>query len=163
MERTIERSSQRGFSLLEVLVAGGLAGWGLAALAALMLSALSGTAQSGYRMEAAMLAASLATQIGLSPAAEAVFLSSPPAVVPDCSTGTACSADDFAASNLKRWQLETSASLPGGSGVVCRDGTPQDGTADAPACDGSGRIVIKVFWRAPARPGHDPARFNREL
>jgi hypothetical protein len=42
------------------------------------------------------------------------------------------------------------ADLPGGNGLLCLDGTPEDGAGDDPACDGSGTPVIKVFWDAPA-------------
>ena len=37
--------------------------------------------------------------------------------------------------------------MPGGSGVVCIDNTPDDGTPAAPGCDGIGTMmVVKVFW-----------------
>lgn len=37
--------------------------------------------------------------------------------------------------------------LPAGSGIVCIDSTPDDGTADSSACDGSGNVyAIKIWW-----------------
>mgnify|MGYP006992422190 CR=1 FL=1 len=37
---------------------------------------------------------------------------------------------------------------PGGSGVVCLDSTPDDGTATEPACDSGGAMfAVKVFWK----------------
>ena len=36
---------------------------------------------------------------------------------------------------------------PGGSGVVCLDATPDDGSTGSSACDGAGTMLaVKVFW-----------------
>lgn len=154
---------QQGFSLVEVLVAGAIMGFGLAALAALLLNSMSGTAQSAYRTIASSLAESIASAVRISPSAETIFLASPPAVTQDCRAGAACSAADFAASNLKTWHIRVAVSLPEGVGVVCLDSTPQDGSAGSASCDGSGRVVVKLFWRAGARLGPVPARLVREV
>jgi hypothetical protein len=45
-----------------------------------------------------------------------------------------------------RWQFELEKNLPGAAALVCRDGTPDDGRAGEPACDGAGPAVVKVFW-----------------
>ncbi len=48
---------------------------------------------------------------------------------------------------IARWRAEIGVSLPAGAAVVCIDGTPRDGTADAPACDGAGSDwAIKIWW-----------------
>lgn len=48
---------------------------------------------------------------------------------------------------IARWRTEIGASLPGGAAAVCIDGTPRDGAADSPACDGAGSDwVIKIWW-----------------
>ncbi len=48
---------------------------------------------------------------------------------------------------ITRWRTEIGASLPAGAAVVCIDGTPRDGVADAPACDGAGSDwAIKIWW-----------------
>ena len=41
--------------------------------------------------------------------------------------------------------------LPGGTGLVCRDSSPSDGTPGSPRCDGNGMLVVKVFWHARLR------------
>jgi len=150
--------AQKGFSLLEVLISGAIMSTGLAGLAALLLSSVSGTAQAGHRTVATMLAAGLVSQIRITPAAEQTFLQSPPLVIVPCDATHACSAQQFSAFNLKTWQLEVALRLPGGLGVVCMDGSPFDGSADNVDCDGGDLLVVKVFWRAGAHQESSSAR-----
>ena len=97
---------QRGFSLLEVLIAGAIMSSGLAGLAVLLLAAVSGTAQSSNRTLASLLAESMATQIRISPASEKTFLQSPPNAILHCDAVNVCSTAQFSAANFKLWQLE---------------------------------------------------------
>ena len=144
---------QQGFSLLEVLIAGAIMGSGLAGLAALLLTSVSGTAQSSNRTSASFLAESMAVQIGISPASEQVFLQSPPKAILHCDAKNTCSAAQFSAANLKLWQIELADRLPAGSGTICRDSTPFDGSTENTQCDGGKLLVVKVFWQSPARLG----------
>jgi type IV pilus assembly protein PilV len=57
----------------------------------------------------------------------------------------------MAAHDLADWGAKVKAALPGGTGVVCVDSTPNDGTAPGTAtalCDGTGTVgyVIKIWW-----------------
>ncbi|MXY90640.1 MAG: prepilin-type N-terminal cleavage/methylation domain-containing protein [Gammaproteobacteria bacterium] len=48
---------------------------------------------------------------------------------------------------ISRWRAEIGASLPAGAAAVCIDGTPRDGSADSPSCDGAGlEWAIKIWW-----------------
>ena len=52
----------------------------------------------------------------------------------------------MATADFARWRTALANALPGGSGVICLDSSPGDGTAAAPACDGpGGQLAIKVF------------------
>ncbi len=150
--------SQRGFSLLEVLVAGAIMSSGLAGLAALLLSSVSGTAQSGYRTTATMLADSMVSMQEISPAARDTFLRTPPIVIASCDENSSCSTFQFAESNLKIWQLQVAKRLPHGQGLVCMDSSPFDGVIDHPECDGGDLVVVKVFWQAGAKQKPSGAR-----
>ena len=141
---------QRGFSLLEVLISGAIMSTGLAGLAALLMSAVAGTAQAGHRTAATMLASGMISQIRITPVAERTFLQSPPLAIEPCDATNACTAQQFSASNLKSWQLDVALRLPGGQGVVCMDGSPFDGSVDSVECDGGDLLVVKVFWRSGA-------------
>ena len=152
------RNSQQGFSLLEVMVAGAIMSSGLAGLAALLLTAVSGTAQSGYRTAASLLADGMAVQMEISPSSLQTFLQTPPLIVAHCDAGNTCSGQQFSAASLKSWQIQVADLLPAGVGVVCRDSSPFDGSSDSPACNGAGPVVIKVFWQPGVRLGSFAAR-----
>lgn len=143
-------SKQGGFSLMEVLVAGAITSSGLAGLAALLISSVAGTAQTSYRTTASMLVESIRATVAISPQARDAFLLAPPSVVPTCDEYSPCTSFQFAAANFKSWQLQVSLALPGGLGVVCRDDSPIDGTAENSQCSNSGPLVVKVFWHAGA-------------
>lgn len=136
--------TQSGFSLLEVLLAATLMSTGLAGLAALMMAALGGTLEATYRGKALLFAQSMAGTIQIAPSAGAAFLA--PDNTAACPVGTSCAPGQFASSAVKEWRVRISEELPEGLGLVCLDSTPADGTAAEPFCDGSGPLVVKVFW-----------------
>jgi type IV pilus assembly protein PilV len=149
--------TQSGFSLLEVLVAGAILAVGLAGIAALLLRSIAATQWAESRTTASFLADSLAAWMRVSPDQEATFAGTPPAPEgPRCMAPGSCPPGQFARDALAWWQADVAASLPGGSGLVCRDGTPRDGTAGSPQCDGAGMLVIKIFWQERLR-GPDTA------
>src|SRR5213080_3796359 len=65
----------------------------------------------------------------------------------DCLVATTgCTPTQLAAADVGEWQSEIAAQLPGGSGVVCVDSTPDDGAAAAPLCDGIGNVIAIKLW-----------------
>lgn len=142
---------QKGFSLLEVLVAGAIMSSGLAGLAALLYTSVSGTAHSSYETTASMLADSMMTLSEISPTARKALLNSPPAIVSNCNEYSNCTAQQFLQSSLNAWHRDVADLLPKGFGVVCKDSSPFDGTPEAPGCDGNALLVVKVFWQAGAK------------
>ena len=72
----------------------------------------------------------------------------PSAGATDCLIAvTGCTPTQLAAADVGEWESEIAAQLPGATGVVCLDSTPDDGTASAPQCDGAGNIIaVKLWW-----------------
>jgi type IV pilus assembly protein PilV len=143
---------QAGFSLLEVLITGAIMSSGLAGLAALLFTSVSGTAQSAHQTTASMLADGMVAMQEISPSVRQVFLQSPPATITNCDQHNFCSASQFSQANLSIWQQQVENRLPRGRGVVCLDGSPFDGNVDHPECDGDNLMVVKVFWLAGVTP-----------
>jgi type IV pilus assembly protein PilV len=143
---------QGGFSLLEVLITGAIMSSGLAGLAALLFTSVSGTSQSVQKTTASMLADSMVSMQEISPSTRQVFLQSPPLTITNCDEHNYCSAVQFSQANLSTWQQEVENRLPLGRGVVCLDGSPFDGNADNPECDGGTLMVVKIFWQPGANP-----------
>lgn len=64
-------------------------------------------------------------------------------------TNAGCTAAQVAETDYFFWRTELASVLPAGTGIVCVDSTPDDGTPTAPACDGvaaGGRLTLKVWW-----------------
>lgn len=144
--RRNSRTGSGGFSLIEMLVATTVFSFGMGGMAALMLSSAGGMAEAEHHSVAHLSAAAMAATVQLSPAA-LEHLANPPQTVSLCFESENCTAEQWLNGRYHLWRLEVERKLPGGAGVVCHDATPMDGTASAPACDGSGPAVSKVFWQ----------------
>ena len=58
-----------------------------------------------------------------------------------------CTPTQMAAADVAQWATELGTALPSGTGKVCIDSTPEDGTSAVPACDGIGNVIaIKIWW-----------------
>lgn len=113
-----------GATLIEVLVTLSILSFGLAGLSATQLRTLEYLRSVANQSSAVSGAADIAEQLRIS-------------------IGEGRSPD----AAIARWRAEISASLPQGAAVVCIDGTPRDGSADSPSCDGAGLDwAIKIWW-----------------
>jgi type IV pilus assembly protein PilV len=154
----------QGFTLLEVLVAVLVLSFGLLGIAGLLLASIQNNSVSTQRTAATFLAQDMADRIRSNINATKIFdkdgviqpafyLSTDVAVNNNCfgagSTGCA-DPKTVAARDLFIWRQQIQQSLPGGTGIVCRDSTPGDGISAAnPVCDpdiGDSPWVIKIFW-----------------
>ena len=135
-----------GFSLIEVLVASTVFSLGLAGFTALLLSSVIGSAEARREGIASIAAASLAELIRLNPTALDHFINPPEYVSRICSGNHSCSPEHQADYDFRLWQLELADSIKNARGLVCRDETPQDGIEGNSQCDGTGPLVIKIFW-----------------
>ena len=163
--RTVgSRYANRGFSLIEVLIASLVFTLGLAGFSALLLSSMIGATQARREGMAAIAAANLAEQMRLNPAAVDNYLHPPEYVSKICAGETLCSPARQADYDFRFWQLELADRIRHARGLVCRDHTPDDGNAENEQCDGSGPLVIKIFWsRQPAGTTDAPVQYRYVL
>jgi len=139
-----------GFSLLEVMIAMLVLAIGASGLALLLLASVQGTLQAQERSMAVLQASELAQLIHANPAVLGHFMF-PVGNVEDCSPGSSCSSDEWAASHLQQWQQDLHRSLAEVQGVVCQDSSPLDGDSSDLACDGSGVPLVKIAWEEQSR------------
>ncbi|MEX8494421.1 type IV pilus modification protein PilV [Sphaerotilus sp.] len=150
------RGRGAGFALVEVLVTVVILAIAALGYAALQLRGLSTNSSAMWRSKATMLAYEAADRVRANvPGATAGQYNNlqNPAVVAACTLTNVCTAAQMAARDFSQWRTNVSNTLPGGSGVICLDSTPDDGTTASPACDGTGsQIAIKVFWSERGTP-----------
>jgi type IV pilus modification protein PilV len=155
------RPEQSGFSLLEVLIASTIFSFGLAGFAALLLASIIGSAEARKEGIASMVAANLSEQIRLNPLALGRYLNPPEYVSRICAGDNQCSPEQQADYDFRLWQLELADSIQNARGLVCHDGTPQDGIEGDNHCDGSGPLVIKIFWNGQGTDDMGEPNVNR--
>jgi len=136
---------QSGFSMIELALATAVFSMGLGSLSMMMLASVQGTAEARHRTVATTQAYSLAEMIALQSDAFGHYVDPLGPGAFDCYENL-CRAEALAAADMAAWKRRLSREVPGAYGLVCRDSTPDDGSASDPACDGSGALVIKVFW-----------------
>ena len=123
------RLRQRGFNLVEVLVALVILAVGLLGIAALYLDSLRTGRTAIYRTQAINLAADMGDRIRSNRAAvlnyATTFATAAPAAVATCETDAGCNATEMAATDLNRWKALVALLLPGGqSQITVTAGTP---------------------------------------
>lgn len=130
------RSRNGGFTLIEVMVAAVVLAVGLLGVGALAVAGLRDGGETRERTAAALLAAELGARLRMS-----------------VSQTSACATPCPLPGGLPEdWRERVAADLPGGAAVLCRDATPEDGSPEDAACDGTGPAVIKLLWRGRERP-----------
>lgn len=143
------RGGAHGFLLIEVLVSIVIISIGLLGLAELHAVAVAKGTSGLLRSKATELGYAMgdrirANQVGAAAGAYANLTGVP--ADPGCIT-LSCTPAQLAAYDYYEWNREIAAALPSGTGVVCIDNTPDDGSPANPACDGVGTMmVVKVFW-----------------
>ena len=153
----LRRSRRRaaGYALLEALIAVIVTSIGFIGAARLQTLGTSFNASAGMRQRATLLVNQMtdrmrANHVGM----DAKYYDKPaPAASAACLTAVAgCTPQELAAADMREWLDDVAAQLPGGTGIVCIDSTPEDpppngSSATAPACDGTGMVyAVKVWW-----------------
>jgi type IV pilus assembly protein PilV len=155
--QALRRSS--GFTLMEVLIAMVVMGVGIITITELQTNALTGSQQSSARMQAAILASGMADRIRANPDGQANYDGLDPTSAPtnDCYANTCTTPPQLATHDVWRWQQKLGNSLPGGVGIVCRDGADNDyndGTGPtSPSCSGNAAnnpLAVKIWWTRKA-------------
>ena len=124
---------QYGFTLLEVLIAIVITSIGVLGLAGLQAASLRNNHSAYLRGQATLLAYDMADRMRANMAGFQRGLndnnpySDPTLHMPNDSAG--CSTQYMAQNDAFEWNAAITSLLPSGAGVVCRDGTPDDGTS----------------------------------
>ena len=150
VRKTVDRSKQSGFTLVEVLVAALLLSIGLVGLAGLQAAALSNNQSSFMRSQVTALAYDLADRMRSNIVGSNANAYDPAtaAVVATCKSNVGCTPLELAQNDLAEWNAAITTYLPMGQGWVCIDSTPKDGASAAnPQCDGNGtQFTVKIWW-----------------
>jgi len=135
------RHAQRGFTMVETLVALVVLSIGLLGIAALYLDSLRAGRTAIYRTQAVTLTADLADRLRANRQANVAYAAAfadVPVEVASCYSTAGCAPADLAATDLARWKATIAQQLPGGEGQV---------EVTAPAAAGDPAIyVITVRW-----------------
>lgn len=140
---------QRGSGLIESLISIFVVSIGFIGFATLQISGLVATNESMFRTKATYLSYQMADRVRANlPGMQVGAYNDLEGSIsdPGC-ISTSCTPSQVAANDFVDWSTEVASLLPSGAGVICLDSTPDDGTPDAPACDGTGSVLaIKVWW-----------------
>ncbi|HWM42573.1 MAG TPA: type IV pilus modification protein PilV [Burkholderiales bacterium] len=153
---------QRGFTMLEVLIAIMVISIGLLGLAALQMHSLRQGQSAYYRSVATQLAYDMSDRMRgnitgvLANAYNRTGIGTDyGTAVANCTTTAGCVAADLARNDAYEWQQLVQTLLPGGEGIICIDAVPNDGTSGAAhGCDGATPVnpnerplhAIKIWW-----------------
>ena len=148
--RAPHRRRLRGLALMEALVAVVLLSACALAYAALQMRGLAAGHSAMWRSKATLLAYEMADRMRANRAAVASgqynSLTAPQGSGA-CGSTSACTPAAMAQLDYAQWSATLGRELPGGSGVVCLDASPDDGSTASPGCSGSGSMLaVKVFW-----------------
>jgi type IV pilus assembly protein PilV len=144
-----------GFTLIEILISVVVLAIGLLGMAALQMNGLRNNQSAYFRAQATQLAYDMADRMRTNivearDAASGGTYNNGASTTNNCATGP-CTTTQMTGYDFSQWNAELTAQLPSGTGRVCIDNTPNDGTFDGtsllPACDGVGTVyAIKVWW-----------------
>lgn len=160
-----------GFTLIEVMVALIVLVLGVLGAAAMTLTAIRDSKQSGLRSQASALAYEISDvmranrpvytttpPITLAVDTEAVFKGTPPTAGVAACWVAGCSALEMATNDYYEWRQRLTNGLPNGAAVICRDATK---LADSfyPACDNAATspLVVKLRWDEKNNNARDAA------
>ncbi|MCH9696165.1 MAG: type IV pilus modification protein PilV [Gammaproteobacteria bacterium] len=132
---------QRGFSLVEVLIALVIMSIGMLGIAGLYVQSLQAGRTSMLRHHAVTLAGDVADRIRANPTAGAAYVAA--GANNNCvAAGTDCNPAEMAGNDVLLWNQQAGNTLPGGNVVITF--TPPDAAANTPPI-----YQIDVRWTEP--------------
>lgn len=142
-----------GATLIEILVTLLVVAIGLLGMAGLQTVSLRQLQSAYLRTQAGILASDMLERVlaNREGAALGVYEGGVAGLNPDCESLAGCDATELAGHDITQWQGVLQDSLPAGTGIVCIDSTPHDGTPEATGCDGAvlGSATfhaVKIWW-----------------
>ena len=144
-----QTGGQGGYVLLEALIAVVIAAVGFIGAARMQTLGLAMNNSTQVRQKATLLGYQMADRIRANQAGVSARAYDLPSAGPTAClvAATGCTPTQLAGADVGEWQSEIATQLPGGTGVVCLDSTPDDGAAAAPLCDGAGNVIaVKLWW-----------------
>ncbi len=148
MRTPIHRSpglGQRGFSIVEAMVALLVLSVGMLGIAGLYVTTLRASGSALFRTHAINFAADMADRIRANPNAGAAYAGA--AADNNCAEGTACTPAQLAADDVFRWQQQVATILPDdGDPATAQTSVVVNGAA-APL-----NYTITVSWVEPTEP-----------
>lgn len=149
----------KGFTLIEVLVTLLVVSIGIFSILAVITVSLQLNSSSVYRTIASQQAYAMAEALRANPSTLGTINSSLAVTFANpgsggtsttCWNAAGCTRNFYVASTIDAWNKQLAALLPAGTGTVCLDSTPNDGTSANWACDGATNpkapYVVKVCW-----------------
>lgn len=146
---------ERGYTLIEVLVALFVTSVGLLGMAGLQVASLKQNQSAYMRSQATILAYDIVDRMRANiDAVEAgAYFAASGANNSSCESTVGCTDSQMAANDLFRWQGRLAEELPSGGGRVCRDVNPDDSVdsdPSQPACglnsDSDLPVIVYVWW-----------------
>ena len=158
-------SKQAGESLIEVLVSLLVFSIGLAGLATLQVNSLKQNLETAQISQASRTADELMAEVSLNSDGftGGLLHSSQLGQLARCGIGAACSPRQRAESSFRDAVESASHLLTSMQVVVCRDATPDDGSASDPACDGGSQLATKLWWVMDTDPDEPVKRMTRTV
>lgn len=145
----MKQKINKGFTLLEVLIAVLVLSIGLLGLAGLQLTGLRNNHSAHLRGQATQFAYDMVDQMRANPVGMAVSAYNNPSAsaTAACLTTAGCTPAQMAEHDMFEWTTNIAATLPDGDAIVCLDATPEDGTSGAKGCSGGGSVyAVKIWW-----------------
>ena len=157
--------NQTGESLIEVLVSLLVFSVGLAGLATLQVNSLKRNLETTQISQASRTVDELTAEIRLNTGGfdGGMLHSSQTGQLYQCSVGSDCNPRQRAESSFRDAVGTASHLLTSIQLVVCRDATPDDGSASDPACDGGDQLTTKLWWVLDIDPDKPVRRMTRTV
>lgn len=147
-------NKNNGFTLFEVLIAVIVLSFGLLGTAGMQIKSQQFNRSAYFETQAIIIAHDMLERIRSNVAGQREGYYHMPTSTrhSTCYTLAGCDTLQMAQNDMFEWTGEDtdsiSTKLPGGSGTVCLDTSPDDGTPNTPNCDGSGdTYAIKIWWK----------------
>lgn len=153
---------ERGFTLIEVMIALFILGVGLLGMSALMTKSVQANQSAYHRTVALYIAEDIADRLRanrgtdytstITPTNNSCVVTSAATTLPSgCTSAQMAQWDAYDVSDITASPPKSLLSiLPGyklGLVTICKDDTPDDGTSpSSPACDGGTNTTVKIWW-----------------